>query len=987
MNRTYVVGFIALIHLCPCFAALGGDGGDTSLWPLMHGTPRVIHYDRHDFNADTQFWAMCQDVNGIRYFGNNDGVQIYDGERWTRVELPNKSSVRGLLVSRAGTLYVSGFNEFGTLTRDGLGQYQYHSLLGLLRLEDLALENVWMIHEVNDYIIFRTQQLLIFLRDGKAITVRARDTFTFSAVVHNTLYIEDGHQLRLFDFTTMEFINLFDKASFDDQNFAALLPGLHAGEVLAFMKDGSCFTMDVARRTVQWQQRFIDPHSRNLVLCAVQSRHDGTYYLGTLSEQVLALVPDGDQLVVKNTFTNLQDHTVLSLFESNDGNIWALLNNGLDCIEVASPITIVLQNASVFDVLMHPGGIYVATNQGLCYKERQPSAGFEKVPGLEGQVWKLRAIGDYVIACHDRGLFVLRGKQIIEHLPTVGGLWKVIDIAHHPDYYLACVYDGLLLLQADPTKGLRLVHRISGFQESCRDILQTDQPGVFWVCHGYKGVFRIKLNEELTRVVGVEHFKDKNGLPSPFGVNVCRWHDTVVFTTDAGIFTFDDTTQQFEPYRYLTQVLGTQENVRQLLPRGDTTWFVQGDALGYFVSSEDHPTLHTDRFLQFKGTFNRTMEYLEPLKNHTLLVGTNMGLYAYDLTYDARAHTATTLITRVMMGPGQERTAAPLASDSTRAPVHLYDADDGLLFYFATPAFHDQQHIQYSYRLRGLDDTWSTWQEQAYKEYTQLPGGRYTFEVKARSLLGEKAQTAQYFIEVIPPWYASLTARIGYGVLALVALAIATMMVKRRIEQERRKTQQEELEKRNVLELKLERMRLQQEKEAILRHKDQLEEDIIFKSKELANYTMLLVKKRELLTDVYEALKALKENTRHESVRKGLRELMKKININLESEEHLQVFDLNFERVHHEFFHQLKTSFPDLTQKELRLCAFIQMNLTNKEIASILNLSVRGIETARYRLRKRLSIHQDEDMVGYLEKVGGQAMVVDDRADSTGYNV
>jgi AraC family chitin signaling transcriptional activator len=97
--------------------------------------------------------------------------------------------------------------------------------------------------------------------------------------------------------------------------------------------------------------------------------------------------------------------------------------------------------------------------------------------------------------------------------------------------------------------------------------------------------------------------------------------------------------------------------------------------------------------------------------------------------------------------------------------------------------------------------------------------------------------------------------------------------------------------------------------------------------------------------------------------------LIKRINTNLQDEEHIKVFEANFERVHYEFFNELKAYFPDLTQKELRLCAFVRMNLTNKEIASILNISVRGVETARYRLRKRLSLNHEEDMAEFLEKL------------------
>ena len=171
-----------------------------------------------------------------------------------------------------------------------------------------------------------------------------------------------------------------------------------------------------------------------------------------------------------------------------------------------------------------------------------------------------------------------------------------------------------------------------------------------------------------------------------------------------------------------------------------------------------------------------------------------------------------------------------------------------------------------------------------------------------------------------------------------------------------------------MLELELQRIRLLQEKDAIKKDKDQLEEDVIYKSKELANYTMLLVKKRDLLTHMHDELKELREVVKNESGRQLIRDLIKKINMNLQDEEHIKVFEANFERVHHEFFTQLKANFPDLTAKELQLCAFVRMNLTNKEIASILNISVRGVETARYRLRKRLGLTQEEDMGHFFEK-------------------
>ena len=63
----------------------GKDGGET----IINGSPRIIHYTRKEFNGDPQFWTMCQDKEGVLYFGNNDGALIFDGEQWQKIALPN----------------------------------------------------------------------------------------------------------------------------------------------------------------------------------------------------------------------------------------------------------------------------------------------------------------------------------------------------------------------------------------------------------------------------------------------------------------------------------------------------------------------------------------------------------------------------------------------------------------------------------------------------------------------------------------------------------------------------------------------------------------------------------------------------------------------------------------------------------------------------------------------------------------------------------
>jgi AraC family chitin signaling transcriptional activator len=968
---TFRVGLtvlMLLVNSAVCDAAFSPVFQDST---YIQGTPRITHYTKKEFNSDSQFWAMCQDKDGVLYFANNDGAVIFDGEQWQTVRLPNGSSIRSLKVSEDGTVYAGGFNELGTLSKDEFGRYQYRSLMTLLRSEDRNIENVWQIHEVQGHIVFRSYKMLIATANSKAITLPSSGTLNYTTVIANRLYVADTEGLKAVDLSSLEFTPIAGLSEFNDEEIVSLLPGLRDGELLAVTKPGSLYLFDANTKKLKFWKKIIPPNSRNLVTCAIRAS-TGNYYLGTLSDKVISLDASGKQ-INSEAFHNLQDNTVLNLFESTEGNVWVLLNNGLDCIDLKAPVSTVFENASIYDALVKNNQIYLATNQGVLVTENVSrmmnvtTSDFEKIEGLEGQSWSAQYFEDKVLIGHDRGVFVGTGKSFIK-LPQVKGVWRILKVKHKPGCYLVCTYDGIWLMQYDARGGFSIKHRLEGFNESSRDILESDEPGVFWVCHGYKGVFRIKIEDQYKRVISVEPFKDQNGLPSPFNINVFRWNNEIVFTTNHGIYTYNAAENKFQPHAHLTKIFGVELNVRKIFQHGNKTWFAHDNEVGYFITNDPEPSLHKGLFLQLKGSFNESMECITPVDKHHVLMGTNTGLYAFDLDYDASRRPVKTLISTVSYRHASNEIFCTLHT-GPRAHQQLPYKTSGITFHFSAPGFQDRMNVQYSYLLENVDDRWSAWQEEPHKEYSMLRPGKYVFRVKARSLLGESATEAHYYLQILPLWYQTLWAYGLYGVVGVLIIAAVVVLVKRKIRREREKTQAEEKEKRKVLELEINRIKLEREKEEIKKDKDLLEEDVIHKSKELANYTMLLVKKRELLSDIHEELKEIKEAVRNDVYKQKLRDLLKKINFNLADEEHLQVFESNFERVHHEFFTELKTNFPDLTQKELRLCAFVRMNLTNKEIASILNISVRGVETARYRLRKRLSLNHEEDMAGFLDKL------------------
>jgi AraC family transcriptional regulator, chitin signaling transcriptional activator len=938
----------------------------------FHGLPPVIHYTKKDFKGDPQFWGMCQDKDGILYFANNDGALVFDGQVWHKVALPNKSSIRSIMVSHDNTVYAGGFNELGTIKRNTFGEYYYESLMHLLRSEERNIENVWQINEVQGHIVFRTFKKLIAVSNNKAVTFSTTSDFLLSSVVHGEYYVYDRESLKSLDLESLAFTLVSKIEGFNNEDIVGVVESFKKDEILVITKQGSFYTVDPATNNIALSQRFFGPGSNNLLTCVIKSS-SGEYYIGTLRTKVIVLNASGKNIAQAQAFNTLQDNTVHALFESSDGKIWACLNNGIDCIDVKSPVSLLLNDASTYDVVTDERKMFVATNQGVFVAEHQDGQifltkdQFKNIAGLEGQAWSLAKFENEILCSHDRGVFVLRDKGV-RRIAGLEGIWKIVGYKGRPHHYLACGYNGIYLVTFDEQRGFELKHKLEGFNESSRDILQADEPGIFWVCHGYKGVFRIKIDDAIERVVGLEHFKDQNGLPSAFNNNVARWNGEIVFTTNNGIYLYDEKTNKFNQHKALTDLFGAELNVRKLFQFDDKTWFAHDNEVGYFFHRESKPTLHKDLFLQLKGTFNPSMECITPVNDNNVLIGTNNGLYAFNIVHVPGNIEVPTLITRVSYQEAGSDKKLSL-SISSGDKVNIPRKSNYISFSYSTPAFQYKNNVQFSYMLEGVDLSWSAWTEVPGKEYSSLSPGNYVFRVKSRSLLGERGSESSFAFRIMPAWYQAPMAVAIFTIVGCGMVILLVLGVKRRIQFERQKTLAEEHDKRRVLELEIERIKLSSEKAKILKDKELLEEDVIYKSKELVNYTTLLARKRELLSEMQDQLKGLKELVKNDTSRQAVNDLLRKVHVNLESDEYIRVFEANFERVHQEFFNQLKASFPDLTPKELQLCAFVRMNLTNKEIAAILNLSVRGIETARYRLRKRLGMSQEQDMSQFLEKL------------------
>ncbi|UII78324.1 hypothetical protein [Flagellimonas sp. CMM7] len=163
-------------------------------------------------------------------------------------------------------------------------------------------------------------------------------------------------------------------------------------------------------------------------------------------------------------------------------------------------------------------------------------------------------------------------------------------------------------------------------------------------------------------------------------------------------------------------------------------------------------------------------------------------------------------------------------------------------------------------------------------------------------------------------------------------------------------------------ELELQMKKEQKEKLATL-EKEKLAKEIKLKQNELASTTLNIAKKNEMILELKNMLVLHKDKF---SNSQRYRSFIKKLNNSVKDTEDWKRFEVNFKELHEDFFERLLKKYPTLTPKDLKLCAYLKMNLSTKEIAPLMAITIRGVEIHRYRLRKKLQIDSTKNLSNFL---------------------
>ena len=155
---------------------------------------------------------------------------------------------------------------------------------------------------------------------------------------------------------------------------------------------------------------------------------------------------------------------------------------------------------------------------------------------------------------------------------------------------------------------------------------------------------------------------------------------------------------------------------------------------------------------------------------------------------------------------------------------------------------------------------------------------------------------------------------------------------------------------------------LESEKEIMKLKNEKLQQEIDSKTRELSASTMNIIKKNEILNTIKNELSLVNEKER-------IKPVIKIINKNLSNTSDWKLFEEAFNNADSDFLKKVKSIHPNLTPNDLRLCAYLRLNLSSKEIAPLLNISARSVEIKRYRLRKKMELYHEKSLVEYILEI------------------
>jgi DNA-binding CsgD family transcriptional regulator len=919
------------------------------LWAIQPET-RIKNFTKKEYKAANQNWSVDFSENGFMYFANHKGLLEFDGASWQLSTLPHETILRAVYVDSDSLIYTAGYLELGYWKMAKTGKLYYTSLNHLADAHFSKNDEFWNIAKLDDKVYFQSFSKILVFADSSIIPLEFSGYANYMTRIKDKIMVAVSGQ-GIYSLDGYNPVPLIDNPEFDVSSIRFII-AYKEDQLLIGSSTNGIFVWD-GMELKQWNNEWT-PYFRKNEVNRAHINKNGDLIIGTITDGILVFDRE-EQLVSHYNSTNgLQNNTVLGITCDSFGNIWLALDNGIDFIAADTNHNFNIEHipdvGSVYDAAFFEGNLFLGTNQGLFFRNINDGKGsFRLIPEVQGQVWFCKVIDDYLLVGFNGGIVSIKNQKINLISSQTGG-FCIKEDPFLPSVYMVSTYNPLVRIALE-AQSFREIGIAKGFWDLIRYV-EFDHRGNIWASHMHRGIYKLQLNPQRDSIISTDYFGEKSPFGKDHNIHVFKIENRIIFTTGDSLFTYDDISDTIVSYNSLNVQTGIFASAHRIIEAPDHHyWFITRNEIGLFHIHNNVAKLINviPRILFQSNGLIDGFENVYPTGPNRAIICLENGIATVELT---------------PIHPSGIIKFKPVLREITLSGPRVADIDGVVKEGLVTIKYKHQNirlrysfphytHFPISFRsmLKGIDNDWKENHTGAVFNFDRLPEGTYEFLVKAVDPWGNESQQCIVKLEVLPPFYMSSVAKAGYFIMALALFfGLQARSINRTKKNERRR-----LEKR--------------EQELIRLRNEKLNNEVEHKSKELANLTMAIIKKNEFLMNLKEIFAHQKEQLGSRYPDKYFNNVTGKIDDNITNTDDWNLFETNFERAHEQFLQKLKDLFPDLTPKDLRLCAFLRMNLASKEIAPLLGISVRGVENHRYRLRKKMGLDHDDNLIEMILKL------------------
>lgn len=908
--------------------------------------PYIYNVVKQEYNGGDKNWSVDQDERGIVYFANDKGLLEFDGIGWELYAMPRNQTARSVAVLSHATVFTGSYEEFGRWDRDVSGKLLFTSLSD--KLENLPVnEDFWKIHIMDSCVYFQSFSA-IYRYDYKTVQLVSKEPFLYLLRVGDELFVQKINSA-LYKLIDNRLQIIANSEFLEDTDVRVVLPYVDNQYLIGttskgvYVFDGKTF-------------RELNPSLTRLMVMSelnsgiLTSRQ--TYLLGTIANGIYEIDVHGNVLNHISTSQSIQNNTIHALYEDNANNIWVALDKGLAYIQYLENMQFFIEPdgliGAVYDAILWRDQLFLATNQGVYYAPASSLLSMQNlfedlvfINGTQGQTWSFSIIDGRLFCGHNKGVKeIQKNYSITEPYHLSSGVYNLKKTQlKKKEFILLSTYNGLEILDAALSaeqEPLRLYEQIIN--------VEVDHLDNIWLEHFYKGVYKCRLKDGFKVLEDAKLYGGNSGDGLPYKLRLFKIGGRVVLFGDDRFYTYNDLTDLIVPDDLLNECFKDIKHIRKIVPIHSNMFWAITDNVIYKFLYDGYQATIIDRYkLGVELSPVYLYENIAVLTDSLSLICLDNGFLLYKETEPSQH-------------PAQQLYFKSILASNASGQTHYYALKDEISIpqkynsitfnFFANMALADNLYFQY--KLAGVDEGWSEEKKVNSVTYERLPKGEYTFYVKMVDSRGWMSESIFCTFEIRPFWYQTAWAIIGYVLLFLLILYLVWLIILRYYKN-----------------IDLQRKRYWETKQ-LKALTDQLQNEIQQKNAELLTQTSFIIQKNELI----HSIKNLVEDFYTRSKSSALTPLYHKINAllnkNMNSGDDWKTFLIKFEEKHAGFFKKMKDLCPELTSNDLRLCACLRLNMETKEIASLMNLSVRAVENNRYRLRKKLKIASSESLTGFI---------------------